>query len=466
MRTLFLKSLPLFFVLILSGEVLAADNTHGDACTNVGALHTTNDAAGVDILICNGTNWQTVLSYPSAGNLLRLDNDPLAGSQGCIRYNGTTSRIEYSDDCLTFIEFNGSGGAADNDWVNDNANSRVYNTTNSIGVGTSIPLQEFDASSLLLDAGAGNCPSGYTQGDFDGEADGADCRLIGLTVDTATGSVGINTSTNTNGRLNIIGNDNNSADTLIFLEDDRSALIQFEGGINSDSAGLSFANSSSAQQFYFGLSGGAGNILKLTSNQSAGRTVQFGDNIDWIDFNQDNVLVAIGEDTAEAHLEVSASGGTTGNLMLLSSNDDNDGDIMTVLENGHVGIGIIAPNVALDVNGDINFTGVIADVSDERLKDDITPLLNALEKIMQLKGVSFVMKEDPASTIELGLIAQDVEKVYPELIQENDDGIKRLNYIGMIGPLVESIKELNTKNNTLEFKLENLMKRVEALESQ
>ena len=84
--------------------------------------------------------------------------------------------------------------------------------------------------------------------------------------------------------------------------------------------------------------------------------------------------------------------------------------------------------------------------SDIALKENINVIPNALDKISQLKGVSFDWKrKDRGSSV--GLIAQDVEKVLPELVKETtalggNDSHKNLNYNGIIGLLVESIKEL------------------------
>ena len=67
--------------------------------------------------------------------------------------------------------------------------------------------------------------------------------------------------------------------------------------------------------------------------------------------------VGIGDNDADAHLEVSANGGSGGNIFLLSSNDNNDGDMLTVTESGYVGIGTTTPSHKLSVNGDTSITG-------------------------------------------------------------------------------------------------------------
>lgn len=76
-------------------------------------------------------------------------------------------------------------------------------------------------------------------------------------------------------------------------------------------------------------------------------------------------------------------------------------------------------------------------------------MTNSLEKLSKINGVSFIEKETPGSTRTLGLISQDVQNVYPELVKELSDGTLALNYQGIIGPLVEAIKELDVKIDNL-----------------
>lgn len=106
--------------------------------------------------------------------------------------------------------------------------------------------------------------------------------------------------------------------------------------------------------------------------------------------------------------------------------------------------------------GDIDYTGVITDVSDRRQKENITPLPNALAGINALNGYSFTMKDDPDHKIEYGLIAQEVEPIFPELVITKPDGLKTLNYIGLIAPLVEAIKAQQAQIDALKDELDGL----------
>lgn len=101
----------------------------------------------------------------------------------------------------------------------------------------------------------------------------------------------------------------------------------------------------------------------------------------------------------------------------------------------------------LVVGGNIATSGVFTCSSDRRFKKDIRVLQSPLEKVMQLQGVSYTWRTEefagrnfPTGT-QMGLIAQEVEQIYPELVTTAADGYKSVNYIGLVPVLLEAIKE-------------------------
>ncbi len=84
-------------------------------------------------------------------------------------------------------------------------------------------------------------------------------------------------------------------------------------------------------------------------------------------------------------------------------------------------------------------------LSDKNYKKNIITVDNALNKVEQLRGVSFNWKENQKPS--LGVIAQEVEKILPELVSQGD--IKSVNYNGIIGVLIEAIKEQQIQINGL-----------------
>lgn len=129
------------------------------------------------------------------------------------------------------------------------------------------------------------------------------------------------------------------------------------------------------------------------------------------------------------------------------------------------------PTVALDVAGDIRHTGIIIDASDIRLKTDIRYLPEVkgdiLARLQQIKGYQFRMKGDTSGQIEYGVIAQEIERVFPELVvtDKTAEGMKSVNYVGLIAPLIEATKELKSENDALKAKIADFDARMAALEN-
>jgi len=111
------------------------------------------------------------------------------------------------------------------------------------------------------------------------------------------------------------------------------------------------------------------------------------------------------------------------------------------IENSDSDTPLIGGDFATDkvtINGDLIVAGTITELSDSRLKKDVKTLTNAIEKVNLLRGVSYEYKDDNSSSI--GLIAQEVEKVLPELVSENEQGYKGVQYQNIVAVLIEAIK--------------------------
>ena len=89
----------------------------------------------------------------------------------------------------------------------------------------------------------------------------------------------------------------------------------------------------------------------------------------------------------------------------------------------------------------------LTETSDIALKTNIEPITNVLDKINQITGYKYDFTSSNSSS--MGVIAQDVEKVFPELVH-GEEGSKSLQYSGLIGALIESVKELSSKVAALE----------------
>ena len=107
---------------------------------------------------------------------------------------------------------------------------------------------------------------------------------------------------------------------------------------------------------------------------------------------------------------------------------------------------------ALNVGGDI----VAYASSDRRLKDEIIPISNPLEKINSIGGYSFVwntQKQDIYKGKDYGVVAQEIEEILPELVDTRENGYKAVKYDKLVSLLIEGIKELSSEVKELKEKL-------------
>ena len=101
-------------------------------------------------------------------------------------------------------------------------------------------------------------------------------------------------------------------------------------------------------------------------------------------------------------------------------------------------------------NGDATLSGDLTINSDERLKDNIQPLGSTLNKLHQIEAKTYSLKKDEEHTPKIGVLAQEVQAVFPELVTEGADGILSVNYQGLVPVLINAINEQDAKIAALE----------------
>jgi hypothetical protein len=129
--------------------------------------------------------------------------------------------------------------------------------------------------------------------------------------------------------------------------------------------------------------------------------------------------------------------------------------------------GVVASNIAIESNGTITIrdnpgtgyekfrcltirTNGVIEPSDERLKKNITPIMGALDKVLAMNGVTYNWrKEIPANNglgdgLQYGVIAQELEKIIPELVNTDEEGWKSVEYSHIVPVLIEAMKEQQT----------------------
>ena len=162
---------------------------------------------------------------------------------------------------------------------------------------------------------------------------------------------------------------------------------------------------------------------------------------------------------AIGHYNLLGSTATTSNNEFSSANtafvvgngtgDNNRSDAFVIMFNGYA---TLAGNLSVN--------------SDARLKSNIISLGSTMSKLLEIDGKSYIMKKDEKKEQKIGLLAQDIEKVFPELVSESY-GIKSVNYQGLVPVLINALKEQDVKMKEQQMEIESLRdqeKRIDRLE--
>jgi hypothetical protein len=117
-----------------------------------------------------------------------------------------------------------------------------------------------------------------------------------------------------------------------------------------------------------------------------------------------------------------------------------------------------ARRLSLTSGGNITATGNITAYSDARIKREICTIENALEKTLALRGVTYFrtddrIKEEDKQKRKVGVVAQEVERILPEVVCENTDGFKSVDYGNITALLIEAIKEQQTTIESLKDRI-------------
>jgi hypothetical protein len=173
-----------------------------------------------------------------------------------------------------------------------------------------------------------------------------------------------------------------------------------------------------------------------------------------------------------AYLYVSASGDTNRGIAVIYNNQD--GASYTNYNGGlqsWFGIGFKCTTDSVTRfmfntrDGMLYITGSLSQNSDKRYKENINPIENSLEKINNITGYYYNMIDDTNKNRKMGLLAQDLNEVFPESISYNKDDDKySVSYSMLIAPLINSIKELTEINKNQDKKILELQHKLEKQE--
>ena len=329
----------------------------------------------------------------------------------------------------------------------ENATSGSQNIIISQGSGANVTIGPGDAKVVYLD-GAG---SGAAVADAFASLSVVDLKVqddLSLTSDSAilnigadndfqithTGSAG--TITNGTGDLTL-----DVAGDIIFDAD--GAQLRFKDGgtqiglISNESSNFLVQSSVSDKDIQFGGNDGGVGVTALTLDMSDAGTAIFNKDIKISDNN--NIQLGAGADL------ILSSDGTNGKIGNLESN----GDI--IFEGNDGGASITALTLDMSAAGAATFNDDVTAFSDKRLKTDISNIENGLDKVMKMQGVYYKRNDQDDAKTKVGVLAQDMEGIVPEVVLTADDEMqtKSVDYGKLTAVLIEAIKDLKAEIDEL-----------------
>lgn len=340
------------------------------------------------------TNYGNISTTSSSANLVFRINEPTNGSGAS---GSVTGAIESSGTEVSYNGYSGMvglyGATSLRLGTNGNRDRMIMLSNGNVGVNLPDPkarLEIFQTSPIVASGWGGYVGNLKASAFFNGTH---------ATLNESPQAIGVATHGNwsSTGNIGLLGTAGNTAienvGVMGYTDADRSGLISFIGvkGV------VKHSQPNNAYGIYGSVEG----------NNPSGQGARFG-----------VYGVATGTGYLNYGVYGSASGGTI--------------------------------NWAGYFSGNVYTTGTYQS-SDKKLKHKITSLQNSINHLSQLNGYHYYWKDQERDqSLQTGLIAQEVEKLFPELIQKDEKGFLSVNYVGLIPHLIEAIKDLKTENESLQ----------------
>jgi hypothetical protein len=396
-----------------------------------------------------------------SGDALKADETPAEGSRAAFAPLSTPNFI---------AKFDGSG--------NPTADSIMFDNGAGVGIGTTNPTAKLDVmtssgtaisgfssdntSAGVSGFGAGSGVVGSSTAGFGLQA----FSQSGISV-YATSTSGIGVYAQTNGSSDAIQGVSTSGDGVQGLSTSSSGVQ----GVSSSGPGIQ-------------ASSGSGTALVVASSSGDIFRGTGGGQLRFLVQNDGDVGIGTASPSAKLHVvgdsaPVVVRGVTTNGYAVRGESTGGFG----VYGMSESGVGVVGVNTSgigvqaisttgdllrgvgggvlrfrVDNDGDV-FAKSYNTISDARLKTNLQPLTDVLEKLQQVRGVSYErtdVNQSPARR-EIGVIAQEVEAIFPELVAiVNDEGYKAVAYERLTAVLIEAVKELKAENEALRAELESV----------
>lgn len=372
-------------------------------------------------------------------------------------------------------------GASEDTWgtkINtnlDNVDNLLDGTTPVTGIdinsgsidGTPIGANSASTVAATTISATGNITVG-------GTVDGVDIAAFKTSFDNLSTDIVSDTSPQLGGNLDVNGNDITSSGNLtldvagdIILDADGGDITFNDGGttigqIRNSSSDFVFQSSVSDKDIKFIGNDGGSDVTALTLDMSDSGHAKFNSSVSLVD----NAKLNIG---TGADLQIYHNGSDSiildqgvGDLYIRGSNDirlqsaTGSDTYAHFQESGYVKLyhnnsaKFETTSSGCTISGDVSATNFNS-TSDATLKTNVETLTGSLDAVKSLRGVSFDWLENGGS--EVGVIAQEVEDVLPDVVNTNEDGIKSVKYGNIVAVLIEAMKEQQAQIDELKSQL-------------
>jgi hypothetical protein len=406
-------------------------------------------ASPINLLHVEGTNSGNILTlarFKNLGTAMNTESRILLSTQ-----NDTGNPISSSINNITTNP--SSGGTSDMTFYTTSNGSYLERMritgAGKIGIGTSSPTNDLDIIKSI---------NGPVQ------------LYVGNPMTTGSRSASVLAGTQNGGTIRLVTNATGSS---------LYGIPNGYGGITTEWGDMSFATGSSgtATEKMRLTTGGA--LVLTKGNVSPGAVIKLSNGDDYDQFGITDTWDAYWTSNAYYtgtqwnYVNVGGYGGVATRLtngggvynFCTASNAANPvawNSRLYILNDGRIGIGTTSPSYTLHVNGSVAGTSAYNNLSDKRFKKDVLPIANALQKVLALQGITFNWDKNinPELKVDdknhIGFLAQDVEKVLPQVVSTADDKLqtKSVAYTEVIPVLVEAIKQQQTQIEELKKMIE------------